>query len=134
MVLGVGVDLLEVARMERELAREDGGFRGTVFTVAEVAQCTASARPAEAFAGRFAAKEALIKALGGVLTEDFRWLDMEVLASAGGETEVALHGGLRRLADGLGVRQIRLAISTAGGTAAAFAVLESRYDPDDEGK
>ena len=120
MVHGIGIDMLEVARMERELSREGGGFRDAVFTESEVAECTAHPRPPEAFAGRFAVKEALIKAFGGTET-DSRWRDLEVLCSGPDGARVVLHGAWRRRADKQGVRDIAVSFSVAGGYATAFA-------------
>ena len=63
-IVGLGVDICEIARMERALARHPT-MRARVFTPEEIAYCDAKARPAETYAGRFAAREAVIKALGG---------------------------------------------------------------------
>jgi holo-[acyl-carrier protein] synthase len=63
-ILGLGVDICEITRMERALARHPT-MRGRVFTPEEVAYCDARARPAESYAGRFAAREAVNKAHGG---------------------------------------------------------------------
>ncbi|MFN8232151.1 MAG: holo-ACP synthase [Actinomycetota bacterium] len=74
-ILGLGVDICEIARMERALARHPT-MRERVFTADERAYCDAKARPAESYAGRFAAREAVIKALGGYRGK--RWQDIHV--------------------------------------------------------
>jgi holo-[acyl-carrier-protein] synthase len=78
MVLGIGLDALNVARMTRELAREDGGFLDAVFTPREVAECAGDPRE---FALRFALKEAASKALGTGMRDGVSWPEIEVLRS-----------------------------------------------------
>jgi holo-[acyl-carrier protein] synthase len=95
-----------------------------VFTAREVSECSAAHRPAAAFAGRFAVKEALIKALGGTLVEGFEWRDLEVVG-AGADLQAELHGAVGRLAEDRGVRHIRVSASSTAGMVAAVAVLES---------
>ena len=74
-IVGLGVDICEIARMERALARHPT-LRERVFTPEEIAYCDSKARPAESYAGRFAAREAVIKALGGYRGK--RWQDISV--------------------------------------------------------
>ena len=74
-IVGLGVDICEIARMERALARHPT-MRERVFTPEEIAYCDSKARPAESYAGRFAAREATIKALGGYRGK--RWQDISV--------------------------------------------------------
>jgi holo-[acyl-carrier protein] synthase len=125
MIVGVGVDLLEIARMARELACEGGGLRDEVFTPAEVAEGERSTRPAEHFAARFAAKEALIKALGGIREPDVSWHDLEVRSGSDGTPEMILHGAAERMADRLGVTRVRLSLSAGEEMASAVVILES---------
>ena len=80
-VLGLGVDICEIERMERALARHPT-MRDRVFTPEEVAYCDGRARPAESYAARFAAREAVIKALGGYRGR--AWKDISVTRCAGG--------------------------------------------------
>ena len=74
-IVGLGVDICEIARMERALARHPT-MRERVFTPEEIAYCDGKARPAESYAGRFAAREATIKALGGYRGK--RWQDISI--------------------------------------------------------
>jgi holo-[acyl-carrier protein] synthase len=89
-VAGVGIDLLEIDRLERALARRPG-LAARLFTEAERAYADAHARPAQHLAARFCAKEAVAKALA---LPAWSWQDIEVVAGAGGAPSVVLHGAL----------------------------------------
>jgi holo-[acyl-carrier protein] synthase len=125
MIVGVGIDILETGRMARELARDGEGLRDSVFTADEIAEGEHSVRPAAHFAARFAAKEALYKAFGGIRERDVSWHDLEVRSRSDGTPEVVLHGTAERLAGRLGVKHIRLTLSTGEEMAAAVVILES---------
>ncbi len=119
MILGIGTDLLDVERMEKELARGDAGFRDDVFTPAEVAWCEGRRRPARHFAARFAAKEALLKALPAEGAAA-RLRDVEVVSG----DRLVLHGALREAAGRLGVRALHVSLSHTGRVATASVVVE----------
>ena len=125
MLVGIGNDLLEVARMRRELARAGGGFRDDVFTVAEIAYCEARRHPARHFAARFAAKEAFLKALGTGVGSWPVWREIEVVNGPHGEPGLVLSGGARRLAGRRKVRRALLSMSHTGTMAMASVVLEA---------
>jgi holo-[acyl-carrier protein] synthase len=114
VILGVGVDVCSIARWEQMASRRPGVVK-KLLTSAE------AARPAESQAARFAAKEALIKALGGVT---FPWHDAEVRSGADGRPEFRLAGAAAAAAERLGVARIHLSLSHDGGVAIAFTVLE----------
>ncbi len=122
MILGVGIDLTPVDRMERALARHGDRFEKRVFTDGERAYCRARARPADHFAARFAAKEAALKALG--VPEGLSWHELEIVPAAGGPPELVLRGVAARAADERGVRRLHLSLTHAGGQAAAVVVAE----------
>ena len=122
MILGIGTDLLDVARMAKELEKGEAGFRDTVFTPSEIADCEAKRHPARHFAARFAAKEALFKALAGPAAGD-SWREVEV-ASLGDAPRLLLHGRMKRAADRLGVKNILVSLSHTHGLAAASVVLQ----------
>jgi holo-[acyl-carrier protein] synthase len=122
MILGVGIDLAPVGRIERLLDRYAGRFAEKVFTDGERAYCRARARPAEHFAARFAAKEALLKALG--VPEGLRWHELEVASTAGRAPRLLLHGEAARAASRRGVLRVHLSLTHAGGQAAAVVILE----------
>jgi holo-[acyl-carrier protein] synthase len=125
MIVGVGHDVFEVARMETELHEGGASFRTAVFTPAEVAYCEAHRYPARHFAARFAAKEAVLKALGGDPGTGIAWVEIEVRNEATGRPRVHLHGGTSDLAGARGVSAIFLSLSHTATLAAATAVLES---------
>jgi holo-[acyl-carrier protein] synthase len=125
MVVGLGVDLFDVARMEAEFRKADPDFTRQLFTHDEIARCERQRRPAEQFALCFAAKEAIAKALAGDDRCALAWPDIDIRGDPGGEHEVVLHGRARARADTLGVGRILLSVARARGVALASVVLES---------
>jgi holo-[acyl-carrier protein] synthase len=116
-VEGVGIDALEVARMRRLLERLPAA-RARLFTAQERDYCGRFSDPYPRFAARFAAKEAVGKALGiGII--GFGWREIEVLS--GGKPRVALHGGVARIAGELGVTRVELSLSHTDEQAYAVA-------------
>ena len=124
MVVGVGVDLLEVGRMERQLQEGGAAFREELFTPEEIAYCEAKRRPARHYAARFAAKEALIKALPPGDHEGCVWREVEI-CSDGGPPRMVLRGSLNARAEALHVSRILLSLSHTRDLAMANVVLES---------
>ena len=118
-IVGLGVDICEIARMERALLRHPT-MRPRVFTAEEIAYCDSKARPAESFAGRFAAREATIKALGGYRGK--RWQDISVSRHPSGAPMIALAGGSKRRADQLGIARILITFTHEKTNAVAFAI------------
>lgn len=121
-VVGVGVDLCEVERMRRAVGRT-AGFADRVFTAGEQAYCRAARDPAERFAVRFAAKEAVLKALGAGLGA-CRLRDIEVVRSASGAPALVLHRTAAALAAerGVGAWQVSLTHTAATAGAVVLAV------------
>lgn len=121
--MGVGLDLCEVERMARTLARTPS-FAARVFTEGERAVCGRRRNAAEGYAARFAAKEAVLKALGaGLGSCPLR--DIEVVRADSGAPEVALHGKAADLAAAAGVARWHLSLTHTAATAAAVAVAEA---------
>lgn len=116
MIIGIGVDTVDIERFSRQLDRTPS-LRGRLFTAAE-AEC---ALPS--LAARFAAKEALIKALGG--SGGLVWHDMEVLREADRAPSFAPTPGLARELAGRGADRVHLSMTHDGGCATAFVVLEA---------
>jgi holo-[acyl-carrier protein] synthase len=118
-IAGLGVDICEIARMERALARHPT-MRERVFTPEEIAYCDGKARPAESFAGRFAARVAVNKALGGYRGR--RWQDINVTRQPSGAPAIALTGNAKRRADALGLSKVLITFTHEKTNAVAFAV------------
>ena len=118
-IVGLGVDICEIARMERALVRHPT-MRGRVFTPEEIAYCDGKARPAESYAGRFAAREATIKALGGYRGK--RWQDISIARHPSGAPGIVLNGNAKRRADALGITEILITFTHEKTNAVAFAV------------
>jgi holo-[acyl-carrier protein] synthase len=118
-IVGLGVDICEIARMERALARHPT-MRQRVFTPEEIAYCDSKARPAESFAGRFAAREATIKALGGYRGRG--WQDISVTRHPSGAPSIALTGNAKRRADAQGITRVMITFTHEKTNAVAFAI------------
>jgi len=125
MIVGIGSDVLEVARMERELRTDGASLKEAVFTSGEIAYCEGKRHPARHFAARFAAKEAVFKALALDGTGGLRFRDVEVRNDEAGRPRVELSGAMRELAEASGVARIFLSLSHTDELAAATVVLES---------
>jgi holo-[acyl-carrier protein] synthase len=121
--MGIGTDLVYVPRLAAILVRQPGVVQ-RVYTAAEAAYCQAHRTPAPRFAGRFAAKEAVLKALGTGLARGMRWRDIEIAAGPRGAPEVRLHGAVAAWARAQGVRAVHVSISHHGDYALACAVTE----------
>lgn len=122
-VVGLGMDLCSVERIARVLAGRNGArFRDRVYTPGEVATCEGRSDAATAYAARFAAKEALVKALGA--PPGVRWRDMEVVKASNGAPTFALTGVAGREVLARRAR-VLLALTHDGGVAAATVVLDS---------
>lgn len=124
--VGVGVDLVEVARIERMLAERGQHVFERLLTPAEREYCASMARPAEHVAVRLAAKEAVYKALqGSAAARGIGWRDTEVVRSEDGRPAAVLHGRAAERASQLGVRRVLLSLSHTHTTAIAVALLET---------
>jgi holo-[acyl-carrier protein] synthase len=121
----LGVDISEVNRIESAIQRHGDAFLKRVFTPAEIAYCERHRNRFEHYAGRFAAKEATMKALGTGWTSGVRWVDIEVTRLSSGKPTMALHGATREHAVRLGVRHISVSITHSGNTAFAEVILEN---------
>jgi holo-[acyl-carrier protein] synthase len=125
MIVGLGVDITEVTRIEAAIARHGRPFLERIFTPSEIMYCEKYRHRAERFAGRFAAKEAAMKALGTGWRHGVRWLDIEVVREPSGKPTLKLSGETRAIADRLGVKNIALTITHDGNTALAQVIFES---------
>ena len=124
MVIGIGIDLFDVARMERELREQGAEFRDSLFSAGEVEYCEGKRHPAQHYAARFAAKEAVIKALAADGRAGSFWRDVEIRNEPSGRPVVVLSGRLREAADGLGARAVHVTLSHSQELALAAAIVE----------
>lgn len=123
MIVGIGTDLVDVARMERELSGEGAGFRDDVFTSGETAYCEGMAHPARHYAARFAAKEAFWKAVASG-PEPVVLRDVEVGKGAAGAPHLVLAGAACAAAGRLGVTAAFVSLTHTATLASASVVLE----------
>ena len=116
----VGVDLIEIERIRRALARYPA-FKERCFTEAERAYCDSRKNPAQSYAGRFAGKEAVGKALGFGVARAFAWRDVEIVGRP--KPGVQLHGRLAAWAERLGAGEIDVSMTHSRELASAVAVV-----------
>jgi holo-[acyl-carrier protein] synthase len=124
-VVGLGLDLVEVARLGAVIGRQGERFLRRVFTEGEREYCSAKSEPAVFYAARFAAKEAVAKAFGTGIGAAIGWLDIEVVRDAAGAPGVCLVGKGAELAVSRGVNRVFLSLTHTGGMAAASVVLQA---------
>jgi holo-[acyl-carrier protein] synthase len=125
MIVGSGIDLIEIARIERSVERYGPRFLDRVYTVAEQAYCLRKRLAAESLAARFAAKEAGAKALGTGISRGVNWLEIEVVREPGGRPTLRFHGRAAQIAARMGVAHAALSITHTTTLAMASVVLEN---------
>ncbi len=122
-IIGHGIDIVETARVAKMVADHEQRFLRRCFTQGEQDYVAANPmRRAEHLAGRFAAKEAILKVLGTGWSNGIAWTEAEVVREASGKPTVRLHGRCAEIADELGITQWHLSISHSGGYATASAI------------
>jgi len=124
MILGTGVDLAEVDRIRAAISRYGQRFIQRIYTPGEIAYVERKANRFERYAGRFAAKEAGMKAIGTGWTHGVRWRDFEVSNLPSGRPTLKLHGEAARIAEQLGVKIISLSITHTAELGMAHVILE----------
>ena len=124
MILGVGLDVVETPRVARALATYGARFAERVYTPAELADCAGRADRIEALAARFAAKEALLKALGTGWISGLSLRQVEVVRGKHGPPELRLLGAAAERVAERGVRRVHVSLSHQPGLAAAVVILE----------
>ena len=125
MVIGIGTDLMEIARIEESIRRFGDRFLHRIYTPGEIAYCKQKKQSAESFAARFAAKEAGAKALGTGISRGVSWLEMEVRRLPGERPTLHLSGRAALRASALGIRHLALSLSHSRETALAVVIAES---------
>jgi holo-[acyl-carrier protein] synthase len=124
MIAGVGIDHVELQEFSDLMQQDQSAFLDRIFTAAEIAAADHRQDRLQYFSGRFAAKEALMKALGTGWTDEFDWKDIEVTALASGAPDVRLSGNVLVLAQSIPAGRIHLSISHTAHVALAQAVVE----------
>jgi holo-[acyl-carrier protein] synthase len=124
MIIGTGVDVVEIARIRSVLERLKDRFISRVFTPAEQQFCSGHRDPTPHYAARFAAKEALFKAIGTGWAKGVTWLDVEVLRERQEAPILTLHGEAQRLSESMGVHKVHVSLSHSDQWAVAIVILE----------
>ena len=124
MIVGVGVDIAEIDRIEAAARRHGQAFLERVFTPAEITYCERHKKKFERYAGRFAAKEAAMKALGTGWRKGVRWRDIEVKNQPGGKPVISFAGVTGEHAARLGAKRYSVSITHSGNLAFAQVILE----------
>lgn len=121
-IVAHGIDLVDCPRIEQMIARHDKRFINRVFTEAEQAYAEANRNKVEKLAGRFAAKEAVLKLMGTGWRGKIAWTDIEVKNNEMGQPEVTLAGQVKEIAEKLGIEHISISITHTANFAIASAV------------
>lgn len=130
-IVAHGIDLVDCPRIDEMISRHGERFIDRVFTASEQAYAEGNKNRTEKLAGRFAAKEAILKLMGTGWRGKIAWTDIEVINNALGQPEVTLCGEVKRIAEGLGIRHISVSITHTANFAIASAVALAEHD---EGK
>jgi holo-[acyl-carrier protein] synthase len=127
-IVGIGVDIIEVERVERALTNLVTGarFRQRVFSEREIAYCESRGRPRyQSYAARFAAKEAVMKAMGTGWNRNVAWSEIEVVRERGHAPKITLHGKTAQFARKCGIACFHLSISHTAALAITYVIAES---------
>lgn len=122
MIVGLGTDIVEIVRIGEMIDRHGEAFLNRIYTPEEIRYCQKRKHCNEAFAGRWAAKEAVMKALGTGFIRGIGWQDIEILAGKSGKPYVNIHGGAGEHAKKIGVDRILITISHCRAYATATAI------------
>jgi len=124
MIVGSGIDLVEIARIQQSVQRFGQRFLDRVYTAAEQGYCLRKRNSAESLAARFAAKEAGAKALGTGISRGVSWLEIEVVREPGGRPTIRFHGRAAEIAQAMGVVHVALSITHTATLSMASVVVE----------
>ena len=122
-IVGIGIDVIEVERIDEAVAEFGDRFLERIFTERERDYCGRQKRPAIHYAARWAAKEAVSKAFGTGIGAELGWTDIEIVRRKSGEPELVLHGRAKEFAGEIGVREVKISLTHAKHYAAANAVV-----------
>ena len=121
-IIGIGTDITECLRIARMIERHGDLFINRVYTPDEIAYCQSRRQSTQHFTGRWAAKEAILKALGTGWRRGISWRDMEIRNDAAGKPLVAVRGGVKEVVEQLGVAKLLVSISHCRSHATAYAI------------
>ncbi len=121
-IVAHGIDLVDCPRIEEMVEQHGEHFVNRVFTAAEQAYAEANKNKTEKLAGRFAAKEAVLKLMGTGWRGKIAWTDIEVVNNVAGQPEVSLSGEVKKLADKLGIKHISISITHTANFVIASAI------------
>jgi len=124
MIHGTGVDIIAISRIQQSMEKYAGKFEERLFTPGEVDYCRSKPDPSKHFAGRFAAKEAILKSLGTGMAQGIAWKDLEILNHESGQPTLRMTGKGKDIFDSLKLKQIHISISHDKVYAIAQAVAE----------
>ena len=129
-VIGIGTDIVECLRIAQMIERHGELFISRVYTEFEIGYCSSRKAATQHYAGRWAAKEAVLKAIGTGWRRGISWRDIEVRNDGGGKPTVALRGGARDVVEQLGIQQMLISISHCRSHATAFAMALGAAEND----
>lgn len=127
-IIAHGIDLIDCPRIEEMVNRHDQRFVDRVFTAGEQAYAQSNKNVIEKLAGRFAAKEAVLKLMGTGWRGKIAWTDIEIINNSLGQPEVTVRGQVKKIADSLGIRHISISITHTANFAIASAVALAQKD------
>ena len=135
-IIAHGIDLVDCPRIEQMIQRHGERFIKRVFTAAEQAYAQKNKNEVEKLAGRFAAKEAVLKLVGTGWRGKIAWTDIEIINNPAGQPEVTLSGEVKKIADKLGIKHVSVSITHTANfaIASAVALAEKDYFTNSTGK
>lgn len=132
-IVGIGTDIIECLRIAQMIERHGDVFITRVYTPYEIQYCRCRKQATQHFAGRWAAKEAILKAIGTGWRRGISWRDVEVRNEPSGKPIVALRGGVRDVVEELGIAEVLISISHCRMHATAYAIALGREASRDRG-
>jgi holo-[acyl-carrier protein] synthase len=121
-VIGLGTDIIECLRIAKMIEKHGELFLNRVYTRSEIAYCSSRKAANQSYAGRWAVKEAVLKAMGTGWSRGIRWKDIEVVTDLTGKPSVAIHGVAKEICDELGISEVLISLSHCRSHATATAI------------
>ena len=121
-VIGLGTDIIECLRIAKMIEKHGELFLNRVYTRSEIAYCSSRKAANQSYAGRWAVKETVLKAMGTGWSRGIRWKDIEVVTDLTGKPSVAIHGVAKEICDELGISEVLISLSHCRSHATATAI------------